>query len=859
MYSVMVASCQDMPPNASMSWSPMSTDHLDNCTISPLSCGTRGIDLPHPCAFRGDGAVLGTNGVPCGEDLGTQQAEEVKPVILHRQKRMWILGTINIVEEDEGPFPKFAVRINNDKATEGNIKYRLIGNGVDKPPEIGLFYLNESSRSIMVNHKIDREKTPIFKLNVQALDKNTLKEIDQALKYVIKVKDINDHAPIFNQSVYKVNVPENIDGKEFFRVTATDADEKNNHNSLISYMLISQKPSEIGNQFHINNETGAINFTGCMDAEKVQSYTLIVKAKDNGKKSLSSTGTVQINVMDANNNLPTFIRTGDFSAKVEENDEHVVMLRVSVTDKDTPNTPTWRAKYTIIEGNEHGHYKIETDPETNDGILSLVKHLDYEGGPNRKLKISVENEEPFFTCSKMIDEQKADSVSVVVTVHDTNDPPVIYPSEVTVTVVEGLKSAIELTKFNATDPDKYFKNKIRFVKAYDPEGWVTVHEETGVVTTVHELDREAPSVNENLYKVIIHAVDDGIPPQTGSCTLNILLIDINDSESHLISTYEEICDDGDTQHVTLTAEDNDMIPFGGPFHFELLGNEQNIKEKWKLDQNVGYSVKLELMKKIPIGNYTIPLNIRDRQGVATENMLHLWVCHCYDGSTCPEPKPPTAILGGVAIGLLFGALLFLLLGLCLILFMEKKRFQALPFEFFKGTLISYNQEGPCAALNKIPSNLSIRTFNSEAEGYFRNPHSDNKYKKSKGNSTLYDIDMEKIGFMQHPGNSMHYDIGMQKLGNMQYQGNSTRYDSGMEILGNILSERLNACSAWEDAQGHYQPRVYQYEGEESKITSLDRISMVESDAGFSYLDNLEEHFVTLAKICQQKKSSLNCK
>lgn len=44
-----------------------------------------------------------------------------------------------------------------------------------------------------------------------------------------------------------------------------------------------------------------------------------------------------------------------------------------VQDQDLPNTPHSKAVYTILQGNENGNFKITTDPNTNEGVLCVVK------------------------------------------------------------------------------------------------------------------------------------------------------------------------------------------------------------------------------------------------------------------------------------------------------------------------------------------------------------------------------------------------------------------------------------------------------------------------------------------------------
>lgn len=47
--------------------------------------------------------------------------------------------------------------------------------------------------------------------------------------------------------------------------------------------------------------------------------------------------------------------------------------RLEVEDRDLPGSPNWVARFTILEGDPDGQFKIYTDPKTNEGVLSVVK------------------------------------------------------------------------------------------------------------------------------------------------------------------------------------------------------------------------------------------------------------------------------------------------------------------------------------------------------------------------------------------------------------------------------------------------------------------------------------------------------
>lgn len=62
-----------------------------------------------------------------------------------------------------------------------------------------------------------------------------------------------------------------------------------------------------------------------------------------------------------------------FEGLVEENRVNVEVMRIKVLDKDERGSDNWLANFTFVSGNEKGYFRIETDNQTNEGIVVLVK------------------------------------------------------------------------------------------------------------------------------------------------------------------------------------------------------------------------------------------------------------------------------------------------------------------------------------------------------------------------------------------------------------------------------------------------------------------------------------------------------
>lgn len=62
-----------------------------------------------------------------------------------------------------------------------------------------------------------------------------------------------------------------------------------------------------------------------------------------------------------------------YEGTVEENRANVEVMRIKVLDADEKGSDNWLANFTFASGNERGYFRIETDNQTNEGIVILIK------------------------------------------------------------------------------------------------------------------------------------------------------------------------------------------------------------------------------------------------------------------------------------------------------------------------------------------------------------------------------------------------------------------------------------------------------------------------------------------------------
>ncbi|XP_059884825.1 desmocollin-2 isoform X1 [Delphinus delphis] len=577
--------------------------------------------------------------------------------VLIRAKRRWAPIPCSVSENSLGPFPLFLQQIQSDTAQNYTIYYSISGPGVDKEP-LNLFYVERDTGNLFCTRPVDREMYPSFELVAFATTKDGYTP-EYPLTLLIRIEDENDNFPIFTETTYIFNVTENCRvGTTVGQVCATDKDEPDTLHTRLMYSIIEQLPAS-PTLFFMQPATGVITTTSSrLDREVTDKYQLKIKVQDMDGQyfGLQTTATCIINIGDVNDNLPTFNRLS-YEVSVEENRVDVEILRVAVTDKDLINTANWRANYTILKGNENGNFKIVTDPKTNEGVLCVVKPLNYEEKQEMTLQISVVNEAPNFASSR----STGSMATVTVRVKNQDEGPECRPAVQIVRIKENVPVSTKDIGYKAHDPETNSSSGIRYEKLSDPEGWVSVDENSGSITILRSLDREAKTIRNGIYNITILASDEGKRTCTG--TLGIILEDVNDNGPFIPERTVIMCKTV-MSSAEIVAVDPDEPTHGPPFDFSLEGvSDSEVLRMWRLTKMNDTAARLSYLNDPQFGRYTVPVRVADRLGQSRVTQLDVMLCDCVTRSDCKIPSPVRT-----AKGLMLGkwAVLAILLGIALL-------------------------------------------------------------------------------------------------------------------------------------------------------------------------------------------------
>ncbi|XP_021070385.1 desmocollin-1 isoform X2 [Mus pahari] len=629
-----------------------------------------------------------------------------------RSKRRWAPIPCSLMENSLGPFPQHIQQIQSDAAQNYTIFYSISGPGVDKEP-FNLFYIEKDTGDIYCTRSIDREQYDQFLVYGYATTADGYAP-DYPLPLLFIVEDDNDNAPYFENKLTVFSVPENCrSGTSVGQVTAIDRDEPGTLHTRLKYRILQQIPDQ-PKHFAIHPDTGVITTTTpLLDREKCDTYKLVMEVRDMGGQpfGLFTTGTITISLEDENDNSPYFTQTS-YTTEVEENRIDVEILRMTVQDQDLPNTPHSKAVYTILKGNENGNFKITTDPNTNEGVLCVVKPLNYEVSRQVTLQIGVLNEAQFTNAANAQPPTMC-TTTVTVKIKDSDEGPECRPPVKVIQSKDGLPAGQELRGYKAMDPESSSGEGLRYQMVGDEDNWFEINESTGDLRTVKVLDRESKFVKNNQYNISIVATDAVGRSCTG--TLVVLLEDFNDHPPQIdkeVTICQQEKDFAVLEPIDLDGPDN-----GPPFQF-LLDNSSS--RLWTLESQDGKRAILRQRHNLNYNYYSVPIQIQDRHGFSAKHVLSVRVCDCTTPEECrmgvkeERDAKPNVILGKWAIlaMVLGSALLLCILFTCFCVTTTKRTVKkCFPDDVAQQNLIVSNTEGPGEEVTEANIRLPTQTAN----------------------------------------------------------------------------------------------------------------------------------------------------
>ncbi|XP_061692923.1 cadherin-23 [Syngnathoides biaculeatus] len=434
---------------------------------------------------------------------------------------------------------KVAVVLGRDRdaGLNGLVNFTLVAGNMEDVFKIKT--VNHTHGEVYVNAALDRESVDRYLLKVRAVDNGSPpRHTDHSL--TINILDVNDNAPIVESPRgYNVSISENVGGgTSVLRVMATDWDT--GPNAMLFYYITA------GNQdltFRMDRMTGEmVTRPAPPDRERQQEYRLIVTVEDDGTPPLSTSTTINIRIVDENDNAPEFPEE-EYVTVLSEGPDTVGATIATVTAIDPDEDLNGTLRYAITHGNLVQTFHINSIT----GRITAVKDLDFEiSNGHYALVVTATDQSPNPA------HRLTSSTTVLVNVLDVNDVTPAFPRayEGPFEVIEG-QPGPRVWTLRAIDEDSGLNGKVEYsITGGDHQNEFMVSPVEGELRVRKdvELDRETTA----FYNITVTARDLGTPSRNSSIVVGVHVRDINDNDPILLNLpYNTSVSEGASIHTSV--------------------------------------------------------------------------------------------------------------------------------------------------------------------------------------------------------------------------------------------------------------------------------------------------------------------
>ncbi|XP_072256742.1 protocadherin gamma-B1-like isoform X28 [Pyxicephalus adspersus] len=418
--------------------------------------------------------------------------------------------TYHINLQENAPLNSLVIDLNatdEDEGSNAQITYSF-----NHIPESArqIFTINPQHGDIRIIGILDYELADSYEITVEAKDGGGHAT---HCKISVQVIDMNDNTPEITITSLSPTVPEDSSpGTVIALFKIRDLDSGRNGDVICQ--LYNTMPFKL---LPISSSYYKLVTAESLDREIHSGYNITINCVDNGLPVLSSNKTIELMVMDVNDNSPVFEKMEYIIYIAENNQPGTLIHKVHASDLDQDDNG--KVMYSILSS------KIEDIPVPSyisinsvTGVLYAQRSFDYEQLREFQFQVMAKD----YGSSPL-----SSNVTVRICIIDKNDnaPKILYPSPDTEEsefefIPRSAEKGYLVTKVIAVDADSGHNAWLSYNFLQVPEPLLfTIGQQSGEI----RIGRDLPNLDSLKQKLVVLVKDNGVPFLSSTVTLNLVI------------------------------------------------------------------------------------------------------------------------------------------------------------------------------------------------------------------------------------------------------------------------------------------------------------------------------------------------